>query len=198
MTASFILVFLISYLLGTIPVGILSARWWAGVDPRQAGSHNIGFTNVLRVAGTVPGAITLCGDMGKGAAAVLMAHMVLGAGDWDLVAGGLAILGHMYPVFLQFHGGKGVATAMGVFLALDWALGLSVVLIWLMSLALWRISSLAAIVAYGALPAIVWLSHPNQPRILLFALAVTALVVYRHTDNIRRLLGGTEPKFGMR
>jgi glycerol-3-phosphate acyltransferase PlsY len=198
MTASFILVFLISYMLGTIPVGILSARWWAGVDPRQAGSHNVGFTNVLRVAGTIPGAITLLGDMGKGAAAVLMAHMVLGAGDWDLVAGGFAILGHVYPVFRQFRGGKGVATAMGVFLALDWVLGLSLIFVWLMSLALWRISSLAAIIAFGALPAIAWLSHTNQPGVLLFAVAVTALVVYRHTDNIRRLLGGTESKFGVR
>jgi glycerol-3-phosphate acyltransferase PlsY len=198
MTASFILVFLISYVLGTIPVAILAARWWAGVDPRQAGSHNVGFTNVLRVAGTIPGAITLLGDMGKGAAAVLMAHMVLGAGDWDLVAGGFAILGHVYPVFRQFRGGKGVATAMGVFLALDWVLGLSLIFVWLMSLALWRISSLAAIIAFGALPAIAWLSHTNQPGVLLFAVAVTALVVYRHTDNIRRLLGGTESKFGVR
>lgn len=189
----------LGYVLGAIPVGVVASRWLAGVDPRQVGSRNIGFTNVLRVAGTTAGIVTLLGDMGKGAAAVLAAHIILSSGseDWALAAGGAAILGHLFPIFLRFKGGKGVATALGVFLALDPILGGSLVLIWLSSAVLWRTSSLAAIVAFGSLPVITWIRHPH-PVMLAFALGVTALIAYRHAENIRRLLAGTEPKFRAR
>ena len=192
-------VIILGYLLGAIPVGVLASGWFAGVDPRQAGSRNIGFTNVLRVAGTTAGVVTLLGDMGKGAAAVIATRALLGAGseDWAVAAGGAAILGHLFSIFLRFKGGKGVATALGVVLALDPILGGCLVLIWLISAVLWRTSSLAAIVAFGSLPVLTWLRQP-RPVMLAFALAVTTLIAYRHAENIRRLLAGTEPKFRAR
>jgi len=189
----------LGYLLGAIPVGVLVSEWLAGVDPRQAGSRNIGFTNVLRVAGTAAGVLTLFGDMGKGAAAVLAARVFLssGADDWVLAAWGAAILGHLFSIFLRFKGGKGVATALGVFLAIDPILGGSLVLIWLSSAVLWRTSSLAAIVAFASLPVLTWIRHP-RPALVAFAVGVSCVIVYRHAENIRRLLAGTEPKFGVR
>lgn len=189
----------IGYLLGAIPVGIVAGRALGGIDPREAGTRNIGFTNVLRVAGKAAGVVTLIGDMGKGAVAVLIARHLLGTAgsDWELAAGGAAILGHMFPVFLRFKGGKGVATALGVLLAVDWTVGGSVVVVWLMSVAIWRISSLAALLAFGSLPLWVWLFHPTAPM-ALFAIGTTALIVYRHRDNISRLLAGTETRVGVR
>src|SRR3989449_3012581 len=134
----------IGYLLGAIPVGIFAGRALGGIDPRDAGSRNIGFTNVLRVAGNAAGIVTLIGDMGKGALAVLVArHLVGTAGsEWELGAGGAAILGHIFPVFLRFKGGKGVATALGGLLAVDWIIGGSLLAGWLTSAAIWRTSSL--------------------------------------------------------
>lgn len=191
------LALLAAYLLGSIPVGILAGRFCAGVDPREAGSKNIGFTNVLRVAGIVPGALTLLGDMGKGILAVMISRSLIGQGEWELAAGAAAILGHMYPVFINFKGGKGVATALGVLLAIDVSIGGILLLIWLGSAAIWRMSSLAALIAFGVLPGLVWVFH-RQAAWLVFALGVSAMIAYRHTDNIRRLLAGTETKLGMR
>ena len=191
-------VLILGYFLGSIPVGVLAARWIAGTDPRKVGSRNIGFTNVLRVAGKSAGALTLLGDMGKGVAAVLAARLLLGAGaeDWILAAGGFAILGHVYSIFLRFTGGKGVATAFGVFLGLDPILGGSLIVIWLISLALWKTSSLAAIIAFATLPVLTWIRHP-EPVMVSFAMGVSGLIYYRHAENIRRLVRGAEPKFGM-
>ncbi len=189
----------IGYLLGAIPIGIFAGRALGGIDPREAGSRNIGFSNVLRVAGKAAGIVTLIGDMGKGALAVLIARHLLGAAgsDWELAAGGAAILGHMFPVFLRFKGGKGVATALGVLLAFDWTVGGSLLVVWLMSAAIWRISSLAALLAFGSLPLWVWLFHPNAPM-AIFAIGTTVLIAYRHSDNIARLLAGTETTMGAR
>jgi glycerol-3-phosphate acyltransferase PlsY len=189
----------VGYLLGAIPVGIFAGRTLGGIDPRQAGSRNIGFTNVLRVAGKAAGVVTLIGDMGKGALAVLIARHLHGTAgsDWELAAGGAAILGHMFPLFLQFKGGKGVATALGVLLAVDWTVGGSLVLVWLMSAAIWRISSLAALLAFGSLPLWVWLFHPNAPM-AMFAIGTTVLIAYRHRHNIERLWAGTETRIGAR
>ena len=189
----------IGYLLGAIPVGVFAGRALGGIDPREAGSRNIGFSNVLRVAGKAAGIVTLIGDMGKGALAVLIARHLLGAtgSDWELAAGGAAILGHMFPVFLRFKGGKGVATALGVLLAVDWTVGGSLVVVWLMSVAIWRISSLAALLAFGSLPLWVWLFHPNAPM-AMFAIGTTVLIAYRHRDNVARLVSGTETRIGTR
>jgi glycerol-3-phosphate acyltransferase PlsY len=199
MTLAQVSVIVGAYLIGTVPVGILAGRMLAGVDPREAGSRNIGFTNVLRVGGKLAGLVTLLGDLGKGALAVLGARAILGpsAGDWALAAGAAVVVGHIFPVFLKFKGGKGVATALGVFLAIDPAIGAGLVLIWTVSAAVWRISSLAALIAFGALPVIVWVTHPRAPMMAL-ALGVSGLIAYRHSGNIRRLLTGSEPKFGMR
>ena len=189
----------IGYLLGSIPVGIFAGRVLGGIDPRVAGSRNIGFTNVLRVAGKPAGIVTLIGDMGKGALAVLLARHLLGSAgsEWELAAGGAAILGHIFPVFLRFKGGKGVATALGVLSAIDWLVGGSVLAVWLISAAIWRTSSLAALLAFGSLPLWVWLLHPTVPMALL-AIGTTGLIAYRHRDNISRLLAGTEAQIGER
>ena len=187
----------LGYLLGAIPIGIFAGRAFAGIDPRNAGSRNIGFTNVLRVAGKTAGIITLIGDMGKGALAVYLARVLLGpsAGDSLLASGGAAILGHMFPVFLRFKGGKGVATALGVMLTAEPAIGGCLVAAWLTAAAFWRMSSLSALIAFGSLPLWVWLFHATVPM-AAFATGIIILIVYRHRENISRLRAGTEPKFG--
>ena len=187
----------LGYVLGAIPIGIFAGRAFAGIDPREAGSRNIGFTNVLRVAGKAAGIVTLIGDMGKGAAAVYLARGLLGpaAGDSIVAAGASAILGHIFPVFLGFKGGKGVATALGVLLAAAPPIGGSLVAVWLISAAIWRMSSLAALMAFGSLPLWVWLFHPTGPMAAL-ATGIIIAIVFRHRENISRLKAGTESKFG--
>lgn len=189
----------LAYFLGAIPVGIFAGKAFAGIDPREAGSRNIGFTNVLRVAGKAAGIVTLIGDMGKGALAVYLAGVLLepAGGEATLAAGGAAILGHMFPVFLGLKGGKGVATALGVLLAADPPIGGCLVAVWLTSAAIWRISSLSALVAFGSLPLWVWLFHPTMPMATL-ATGIMMLIAYRHRENISRLRAGTEPTFGKR
>ena len=187
----------LGYLLGAIPIGIFAGRTFAGIDPREAGSRNIGFTNVLRVAGKTAGIITLIGDMGKGALAVYLTRVLLGpaAGDLILTGGAAAILGHMFPVFLRFKGGKGVATALGVLLAADPVIGGCLLAVWLTTAAIWRMSSLAALIAFGSLPLWGWLFHPTA-QMAVFTVVVMAVIAYRHRENISRLKAGTEPKFG--
>jgi glycerol-3-phosphate acyltransferase PlsY len=189
----------LGYFLGAIPIGIFAGRAFSGIDPREAGSRNIGFTNVLRVAGKAAGIVTLIGDMGKGALAIYLARVLIGpaAGDFVLAAGAAAILGHMFPVFLRFKGGKGVATALGVLLAAEPALGVCLVATWLAAAAIWRMSSLAAVIAFGSLPFGVWLFHATVPM-AAFATGIIILILYRHRENISRLRAGTEPKFGQR
>ena len=189
----------IGYLLGAIPVGVFAGRMLGGIDPRDAGSRNVGFTNVLRVAGKAAGIVTLIGDMGKGTLAVLVTRHLLGAAgtEWELAGGGAAILGHIFPVFLRFKGGKGVATALGVLFAVDWIVGGSLLAVWLTSAALWRTSSLAALLAFGSLPLWVWLFHPTA-SMALFAIGTTGLIAYQHRHNISRLLAGTEAQIGER
>ncbi len=199
MATVMVLSIVIGYVLGAIPIGILAGRALAGVDPREAGSRNIGFTNVLRIAGKTAGAVTLIGDMGKGALAVLCARWLAGPslGDWELAVGVAAVLGHMFPVFLGFRGGKGVATALGVWLAVEPAIGGSMLAVWLVSAVIWRMSSLAALIAVGTLPLWVWLFRP-QASLGVFAAAIIILISYAHRDNIGRIRAGTEPKFGRR
>ena len=187
----------LGYFLGAIPIGIFAGRAFSGIDPRKAGSRNIGFTNVLRVAGKAAGIVTLIGDMGKGALAIYLARVLIGpaADDSVLAAGAAAILGHMFPVFLRFKGGKGVATALGVLLATEPAIGGCLVAAWLTAAAIWRMSSLAAVIAFGSLPLWVWLFHATVPM-AAFATGIIILIVHRHRENISRLRAGTEPKFG--
>jgi glycerol-3-phosphate acyltransferase PlsY len=199
MTPGLALSIAVGYVMGAIPIGIFAGRALAGIDPREAGSRNIGFTNVLRVAGKTAGAVTLVGDIGKGALAVLCARWLTdpSLGDWELAVGAAAILGHTFPVFLGFRGGKGVATTLGVWLAVEPAIGGSILAVWLISAVIWRMSSVAALIAIGSLPLWVWLFRP-QGSLALFAAAVIILITYAHRDNISRIRAGTEPKFGTR
>jgi glycerol-3-phosphate acyltransferase PlsY len=184
-----------AYLMGAVPFGVLFSRWIRGIDPREHGSRNIGFTNVLRTAGKVPGFLTLAGDLGKGALAVVLARYLSGDEWVTLVCGAAAVAGHNYPVYLRFRGGKGVATGFGAVLGLDPRIGVSLLVIWLAVAAVFRYSSLAALCAFLFLPVIVfWLR--NQIDYLVFSFVLTGMIIIRHRANIIRLLKGTEPKLG--
>lgn len=183
---------LIGYLLGSIPFGLLLTRLFGAGDLRQIGSGNIGATNVLRTGRKGLAIATLILDLLKGAAAVGVATMV-SPSDAPL-AGAAAVLGHLYPVWLGFKGGKGVATLMGVTVALSWPMGLVYALVWIGTLALLRISSLGGLLAALSVPVSAWLL--GRPDLLPLGAVLAALVIWRHRENIQRLLAGTEPRIG--
>jgi len=187
------LVILFAYLFGSVPTGFLLGSL-AGVDVRKAGSGNVGATNVARVAGKKHGILTLLGDTAKGFVPVFFAFQLeLGSAVTGLVALA-AFLGHLYPVFLKFQGGKGVATALGALLALAPVATLVLMVIFSLVAAASRTVSLASMVAAGAAPAAIWLF--GYPPVSTGAGLVMALmVIWRHRDNIRRLRAGVEPKF---
>jgi glycerol-3-phosphate acyltransferase PlsY len=184
---------LFGYLVGSIPFGVLIARGLGLGDLRRIGSGNIGATNVLRTGNKAAAAATLVLDAGKGAAAVLAAR-ALGGEAAAMVAGFAAFLGHCFPVWLGFKGGKGVATFLGLTIALAWPAGLAACATWLATAAAFRFSSLAALVAAASIP--LWLAAFGRPDAVLFGVALAALVFARHHANIRRLLDGSEPKIG--
>ena len=183
------------YLLGSIPFGVIATRLGGAGNLREVGSGSIGATNVLRTGRRDLAAITLLGDAGKGAVAVLLAGVLFGPLA-AAVAGGAAFIGHLFPVWLKFRGGKGVATAFGILLALVWPVAIACALTWLAMALIFRISSLAALTVAALGP--VWLLVLHQsslPRLwLLVGMAV--LIFIRHHDNIRRLLSGAEPRIG--
>ena len=192
--ASFIYI-VAAYLLGSIAFGILISRAFGLPDPRTVGSGNPGATNVLRSGKKAAAALTLLGDAAKGWLPVWLAiHHELP--HWVVCAVALAVfLGHLYPLYYRFQGGKGVATALGVLLAISPWLGLCVLLTWLLAFALWRYSSLAALVAAGMAPvyALLLLDHGVYAAM---ALVLAVLMLWRHRDNVRKLLNGTEAGFG--
>ncbi len=188
-----ILVAALGYLLGSIPFGIVMARLFGLGDLRQIGSGNIGATNVLRTGNKVAAFLTLIGDAGKGGAAVLLARCFIGE-DAAQVAGFFAFLGHCFPVFLGFKGGKGVATWLGTMLALSFPIGLAACATWLVTAVIFRISSLAALVA-AALSPVVAIAL-GQGHLTLLAVALAGLIFYRHSANISRIAKGQEPKIG--
>jgi glycerol-3-phosphate acyltransferase PlsY len=181
-----------AYLLGSIPFGVVLTRFAGAGDLRQIGSGNIGATNVLRTGRKGLAAATLLLDGGKGAAAVLIAAAV--RPELGLYAGAAAFIGHLYPVWLRFHGGKGVATMLGVALALYWPAGIAFALIWLAMLALSRRSSAGGL--SGAVVAPIAAAAGGQSDAVLLLLGMTLLVVWKHRGNIARLLDGTEPRVG--
>jgi glycerol-3-phosphate acyltransferase PlsY len=186
------IVFLCGYLLGSIPFGLLLVKLTGGGDIRQIGSGNIGATNVLRTGNKPLALATLLLDAGKGAAAVLLArHFQLN----ELLAGAAAFLGHLYPVWLRFKGGKGVATMLGLYLAWAWPAGLTACLAWLLIAVIFRFSSLAALVAAIVAPVFIYLVLHDTCLSEVTAM-IGALVFLRHRANIQRLLRGTEPKIG--
>lgn len=184
-----------AYLLGSVSSAILVCRLMGLPDPRTQGSGNPGATNVLRIGGKRAAAITLVGDSLKGLLPLLLAH-ALGLGPQVLAGVGLAVfLGHLYPVFFGFRGGKGVATALGVQLGLYWPIGLSVAAVWLFVAKGLRISSLSALISMALAPVFVWLFWP-EPELIGLQLVMTGILFWRHRSNIRKLIDGTESDIG--
>ncbi len=188
-----IVLIIAAYLLGSISSAIIVCRLMGLPDPRSQGSNNPGATNVLRIGGKKPAAITLFGDMLKGFIPVLLANL-MGVGETTLAAVAMAVfLGHLYPLFFHFQGGKGVATALGVQFGLSWMIGGSVAAIWLFMGYVIKISSLSALVSMALAPIIVWLVTGS---IVLTGMSVvmTLLLFWRHRSNIQKLLAGKESK----
>jgi acyl phosphate:glycerol-3-phosphate acyltransferase len=193
---------LLGYFLGSIPFGYLLVRAAGGGDIRFIGSGNIGATNVARTSGWSVGVATLVLDAAKGFLAVwLTEHFSRGNIRFMMYAGLAAILGHVFPVWLRFTGGKGVATALGVFLAISWPALAAAVLLFLLVALFWRYVSLASISAAAALPLLVYLlyapGHAPPTAVSVSTLLAAIIVIVKHRDNIERLLAGTEPRFEM-
>jgi acyl phosphate:glycerol-3-phosphate acyltransferase len=193
---------LVAYSLGSIPFGLLLAKLFGNADVRKAGSGNIGAANVARVAGPLAGILTLVLDTAKGAAAVLLAaRFTHESAAWMMLAALAALVGHCFSVWLKFKGGKGVATALGVFLALCTPAALAALLLFALVAACWRYVSLGSISAAAAMPLLMyflWAPHHAPPLIITFgSLAATVLVVYQHRANIQRLVRGEEPRFSV-
>lgn len=188
---------ILSYLIGSIPFGLIFSKLLDNIDPRTAGSGNIGFTNILRVAGKPAAILTLLCDTLKGSIPVIFGYYVLNDPGVALGAGFLSILGHIFPFTLKFKGGKGVATSFGVLLAAFPLSGVVAVSIWLMAMLIWRYSSLGALLSFGLLPFIVSFFE-RELQAVLFSFLLLPLIFYRHGENITRLFGGTEKKIGER
>ncbi len=186
---------LAAYLLGAVPFGLLVAKGMGGGDIRRQGSGNIGATNVLRTTGKVAGALALLLDIGKGFLPVLLARQWLG--PHDPLLGGIALaafFGHLFPIYLRFKGGKGVATALGIFLAWTPTAGLFALLTWLLTALIFRISSLAALLAFLLLP--LFLFSQDSRVAMAVALSIVPIIIWRHRSNIQRLALGEEPRIG--
>ncbi len=187
------LVAVLAYLLGSVPFGLVITRVFGLGDLRKIGSGNIGATNVLRTGNKPAALATLILDAGKGGVAVLLARAMVGP-DAAQVAALFSFLGHLYPVWLGFRGGKGVATFLGTLLALAWPAGLAACATWALTAAVSRLSSLSALVAAALAP--VWLAVLGYPQMSVLAIALAAMVFQRHHANIARLRAGTEPRIG--
>ncbi len=195
------LVTIAGYLLGSIPFGVVLTRAFGAGDVRNIGSGNIGATNVLRTGRKDLAIATLLLDAGKGAVALLLARYITGSEMAAALAGGAAFLGHLYPVWLKFKGGKGVATFYGLMLAAYWPLGLIAAAIWLVSAFAFRISSLSALISSALTPIIGIMSAPALglpvPKpVYLLSIFAAVLIWFRHHENIARLAKGQEPRIG--
>jgi len=182
------------YALGSIPFAYIVAQAFGLGDIRQVGSGNVGTTNVLRIGNKLAAALTLIGDVGKGVLAVLIAAEF---GEWPAMAAALgAFAGHIFPIWLNFKGGKGVATYLGILAALNWPVALLVAATWLAAAAVGRISSLAALVAAAASP--IYMAFLGPWAHAAGAAVLAALIFVTHRENIRRLLKGEEPRIGQK
>ena len=198
--ATILAVALVAYLLGSIPFGLILGKAFGGADVRKAGSGNIGATNVARVAGPLAGILTLLLDASKGWFSVwLAARLFVGNSNAMILAGLLAMLGHCFPIWLRFRGGKGVATAAGIFLALSAPALAAALVVFLLVVVTWRYVSLGSLAAAAAIPLLIyllWAPHFAPPESLtLGSLAISLLVIFQHRSNIVRLARGEEPKF---
>jgi len=187
------LIFLAAYLFGSISTAVIVCRMLGLPDPRLQGSKNPGATNVLRLGGKKAAALTLIGDALKGVIPVAIARLL----NFDDVAlaitAGLAFLGHLYPVFFGFKGGKGVATAVGVILVLSWQSGICLIATWLIVAKIFRISSLAALIAATMAPIFIWYWEKSVP-LLVLSLLMSLVLIWRHKSNIQKLMTGAEDK----
>jgi acyl phosphate:glycerol-3-phosphate acyltransferase len=193
----------IGYLLGSIPFGLLIVKLRGGPDIRSIGSGNIGAANVTRNVGTIAGTLTLVLDAGKGYLAVWIAERWTHANArWMMAAAVAAVVGHVFPVWLGFKGGKGVATGLGVFLPICPEAVAAAVAVWILFVAFWRYSSLGSIAAAAALPILVYLfyapHHAPPDYVLLATILISMLVLWKHRENMRRLISGEETQLGSR
>ena len=199
-----LLAIILSYLAGAIPAGYVVGKLFKGIDIRDYGSGNIGFTNALRVLGVVPGIIVLIADIGKGAAAVLAIFRLGGLQPSNTLTpylpalcGGFAIIGHIWTIFLKFRGGKGVSTCLGVFTSLFWQAGLISLCVWIIAVAITRYVSLGSVLLCTSFCVAVFVTSRQYVwGFRIMALVVTVIVIYRHKGNIQRLIKGEERKFG--
>jgi glycerol-3-phosphate acyltransferase PlsY len=182
---------LFAYLIGSLSSAILLSKLMGFTDPRTDGSNNPGATNVLRIAGKKAASFTLVGDCLKGLIPVLIAHWL--ADDDFVVAltGFSAFLGHCFPIYFGFKGGKGVATAIAVSVGFEWMVGVIIIAIWLLFARVFKISSLAAIIAFTALPALIYWREASAMTTGVFIL-MSSILIWRHKSNLQRLLKGTE------
>jgi glycerol-3-phosphate acyltransferase PlsY len=185
----------LAYLLGSIPFGMVITKIMGLGNLREIGSGNIGATNVLRTGNKFAAFLTLVFDAGKGAVAVLLANYFFG-GTAAQIAGVFAFLGHLYPIWLKFKGGKGVAVFLGILLAINFMAGLATCLTWLAAAIIGRISSASALVASAAAP--IWLYLIDVKSAVLMAIVLAILIWVKHKENINRILQGAEPKIGKR
>lgn len=188
-----------AYLLGSIPFGLLIVKAGSGTDIREIGSGNIGAANVARNAGPLAGALTLLLDAAKGYLAVWLASRLTGGNiRWMMIAAVAAVIGHMFPIWLKFRGGKGVATGLGVFLPICWQAAVAGVVLWILVVVFWRYSSLGSIIAAAAMPLFVYLLYAPRhapPDIVTIGTAFVALLILvKHRPNIERLIAGEENK----
>jgi len=185
---------LVAYLMGSIPFGLVLTRLAGQGDIRKIGSGSIGATNVLRTGNKSLAAATLLLDAGKGAAAVLIGQS-LGGPDFAVIAAFMVIVGHLFSVWLRFHGGKGIATGLGVMLALSWPAGLIALVVWVILAAVVRISSLASMISAASAPIALWfVTHDMQ--FVQTAGLIALLIIVKHHSNILRLIKGEEPRIG--
>lgn len=191
-----VIIIVLAYLCGAIPFGLLFTKLFTGKDVRSVGSGNIGATNVLRAAGKKAAVLTLLADCLKGLVPVLVVRLLLPDEALEVLTGIAAVLGHNFPVFLGFKGGKGVATSYGVALAVTPLLGLVCLLIWLGATLVWRYSSLSALISFLAYPFLVFSIYPDTRPLGSLALFLAGMIYIRHRENIKRLVAGTEPKIG--
>ncbi len=190
----------VAYFLGSIPFGLILAKLFGGADVRKAGSGNIGATNVARVAGPLAGVLTLVLDAGKGAGAVLLAERLSNdSATWMMIGAFAALLGHCFPVWLKFQGGKGVATAAGMFFVLSPRACIVAAALFLLVVIFWRYVSLGSVSAAAAMPLLIyflWAPHHAPPLAITFgAVAAALLIIHKHRGNLQRLVEGAEPKF---
>jgi glycerol-3-phosphate acyltransferase PlsY len=187
-----------AYLVGAIPFGLLFGKALGGVDVRAVGSRNIGATNVLRAAGKKAAILTLVADCLKGLFPVLLAATLFSDERLTVLSGIAAILGHNFPVYLKFKGGKGVATSFGVVLAVAPATGLVCLIAWAAAAVFWKYSSLSALIAFALYPLVTFTVHGESKPQGFLSLFVFGMIYYRHRENIKRLIAGTESKIGQK